>query len=115
MKIYALILLLSSLAGNCQGTPGTANGECVAYYYGPNCGNGGGLAGKYKPTCKGNCFKFNSFNSIAAEGDGTYGTDCVVYSDDNCQNEIGDTGNHISGGPCNNFPGANSMKCYYRC
>ncbi|KAJ7349752.1 hypothetical protein DFH08DRAFT_696425 [Mycena albidolilacea] len=107
-------LTQTALAANCGGAGGTANGECVMYN-GGSCSQGAKL-GSYRPTCTGNCFQYSTFYSITPEGDGTYGTDCVVYSDSNCQHEIADTGNQISGGPCFDIPqGGNSMKCYYRC
>lgn len=104
------------LASNCQNNPGVANGECVKYYASGNC-NGNPL-GSYKPDCSGACFRFSSFGSIGVGGDGTYGTDCHAYSDANCQNQIGDSGNHVTGPQSCLQMGKNaaqSMKCFYRC
>jgi hypothetical protein len=108
-------LVVSTLAANCQNSPGVANGQCVKFFSGYN--GEGALEGSYKPTCQGNCYRYG-FNSIRVAGDGTYGTNCNAYSDNNCQNYIGQTGNELSTfarTTTTNFPGGQSMKCYYRC
>ena len=113
--IVILALSASGLAADCVtgASPGTANGECVGFYLGGSCT---GEIGSYKPTCAGNCFQYDSFNSLSVAGDGTFGTDCIAYSDDNCQTSMGNTGN-VTVGPeqCFTYPGAKSMRCYYRC
>ena len=78
-------LIPTALAENCQNTGGVANGECVKYYSNSQCK--GDPIGSYKPTCGGNCFQYDSYSSVYVSGDGTYGTDCILYSDDNCQVE----------------------------
>ncbi|KAJ7147418.1 hypothetical protein C8R43DRAFT_889902 [Mycena crocata] len=88
-------------------------GACVQYYHGSDC-RAFPAAGEYVPTCKGNCFQFSTFDSLYASGNSVFGTNCHVYSDPNCENEIADTGNQ-SGGKCVNTPAAQSMKCYYNC
>ncbi|CZR54946.1 uncharacterized protein PAC_04831 [Phialocephala subalpina] len=100
----------SAFAADCQNSPGVANGECVKLYEGGNCN--GNVAVSYKPTCEGNCFQFG-FNSIDAAGDGTFGTSVVIYSDNNCQNQISTIGNTIESS-CGNTIGQ-SHKSFYRC
>ena len=107
-------LLSPAVAASCQNAPGVANGECVTFYSQAGC-DSAMQEGKYKPTCEGNCFQY-PFASILVAGDGTYGTNCYAYSDSNCQNYIGQTGNKVVGtASCHDFGGSNSMKCYYRC
>lgn len=117
MHYMAMIAGLIALtrAKNCQNIPGIANGECVRFYTGIGCD--GQEAGSYKPSCEGNCYQYG-FDYIDVAGDGTYGTNCFAYSDSNCQNYIGQTGNQVSvfgTETCMSFPGGQSMKCYYRC
>lgn len=96
----------------CLGTGGIANGECVRYYSNPGCEDRDHIKG-YKPTCAGNCY-VDKFNSVKAIGDGTYSTNCELYSDTQCQNSVGSVGGKTGGGQCKNASGW-SMKCYYRC
>lgn len=106
----------TSLSADCSGKPGEPNGECVKFYAGSGC-RASNIEGSYKPTCGGNCYVY-PFGSLVAFGDGFYGTNCVAYSDNNCQNELGSTGNSKGGSGCKTFSagnGAQSMKCYYRC
>lgn len=88
-------------------------GECVTYYSGQGCQ---GPEGSYVPTCKGDCFQYSSFSSLYTVGNtlAIKGTSCDAFSDNNCQNQIASTGNHIST-QCTSFSTANSMKCYYDC
>jgi hypothetical protein len=139
LTALALTLLPLAHAANCQNSPGVANGQCVKFYGNGECK--GGALGSYKPDCTGACFRYNSFGSLSVGGDGTYGTlfsisfglvdvpgngrvwadrkegtRCVAYSDDNCNNQVQDTGNVVVGaGKCSGTPGAKSMRCYYRC
>jgi hypothetical protein len=115
--LFSIASLPSAFAKDCGSQPGIANGECVKFYSGnsnTNCNDY--LTGiiSYKPTCQGNCYVY-PFDSISVSGDGTYGTNCYVYSDSNCQNEMFSTGNVVGAGGCWASSGANSMKCYYRC
>ena len=71
----------AALAADCLGQPGAANAECVKYYSNAECK--GDAISSYRPTCKGNCYQA-PFSSVKVAGDGTYGTDCVLYSDENC-------------------------------
>jgi len=117
MKFQVALTTITFVAGalascNSGSSPGTANGECVKYYSGSGCGGSG--IGSYKPTCGGNCYQYDSFSAIEVDGDGTYGTNCEAFSDVNCQNSMGSTGNTLIK-KCVNFPNAKSMKCYYRC
>ncbi len=98
--------------GQCLGTGGIANGQCVRYYSNPGCASQDHIKG-YKPTCAGNCY-VDKFNSVKAIGDGTYSTNCELYSDTQCQNSLGSVGGKTGGGHCKNASGW-SMKCYYRC
>lgn len=70
--------------------------------------------------CSKQCYSSNDeIASIKASGDGTYGVNCHLYYDHNCQNQIGETGNIIVGGGKCYTPGnkakGHSMLCYYRC
>jgi hypothetical protein len=117
MQIIFILTSLVALAFakdcNTGSAAGTANGECVGFYSGGSCT---GELGSFQPTCEGNCFQFSSFNSLSVAGDGTFGTDCEVFSDTNCQTSMGDTGNQVVGPEkCLSFPGAQSMQCFYRC
>ncbi|EJF64324.1 hypothetical protein BD309DRAFT_304413 [Dichomitus squalens] len=106
-------MLPAAFAENCQNTGGVANGECVKYYSNDQCK--GDVIGSYKPTCEGNCFQAD-FSSVFVSGDGTFGTDCTLYSDANCSVEQTDSGNVVVGaGKCASAPNAKSMKCFYRC
>ncbi|KAJ7478938.1 hypothetical protein FB451DRAFT_1240207 [Mycena latifolia] len=108
--ITAISLLLHAsiaLSKSCDG------GECVSLYRGSDCQPAGELT-DYVPTCGGNCYQFNSFDSVAVSGGFADGTDCHIFSDINCQNEITDTGN-VHSNKCVNTPGAQSMICYYAC
>lgn len=96
----------------CLGTGGIANGACVRYYSNPGCEDRDHIKG-YKPTCAGNCY-VDKFNSVKAIGDGTYSTNCELYSDTQCQNSLGSVGGKTGGGHCKSSSGW-SMKCYYRC
>ncbi|EJD54819.1 hypothetical protein AURDEDRAFT_156599 [Auricularia subglabra TFB-10046 SS5] len=121
--LQSLLVILTAglvLAKDCSGVAGgLANGECVQYYGGGDCK--GLPIGSYVPTCGGesserNCFKYDSFSSLYVTGDGTYGTNCIAYADDNCQQEMTETGNVVVGpGSCTNVPEAKSMQCFYRC
>ncbi|KAM3460533.1 hypothetical protein NHJ6243_005808 [Beauveria neobassiana] len=96
----------------CLGTGGIANGQCVRYYSNPGCADRDHIKG-YKPTCAGNCY-VDKFNAVKAIGDGTYSTNCELFSDTQCQNSLGTVGGKTGGGHCKNASGW-SMKCYYRC
>ncbi|KAI1774033.1 hypothetical protein F4818DRAFT_442783 [Hypoxylon cercidicola] len=98
---------------NCQNSPGVANGECVTYYSDGSCKN---AKKSYKPTCAGNCYVDDFYSvAVAVAGDGTYGTDCELFLDNQCQQKVLDTGNVVTGGAqCSHYSGK-SMRCYYRC
>ncbi|CEJ82769.1 hypothetical protein VHEMI02817 [[Torrubiella] hemipterigena] len=96
----------------CGNIPGIANGACVHYYSANRCADRDHIKG-YKPTCAGNCY-VDRFHSVKVAGDGTYSTNCVLFSDTNCQNKILDMGSKTGQGKCKNADGW-SMKCYYRC
>lgn len=98
--------------GVCGSVPGIANGQCVAYYSSTGCADRDHIKG-YKPTCAGNCY-VDKFYSVKASGDGTYSTNCDLYSDTSCQNKITSVGGKTGGGHCANANGW-SMRCYYRC
>lgn len=72
--------------GTCGSIPGIANGECVNHYSNPGCADQDHIKG-YKPTCAGNRY-VDKFNSVKASGDGTYSTNCDLFSDTSCQNKI---------------------------
>jgi hypothetical protein len=119
--VVPLVLQATRVYSQDCGIPGIVGGECVIYYGGSGCYSP--MLGSFRPTCQGNCFQFNSFGSVSVAGDGFSGTDCVLYSDINCQDEIigGDTGNEVSRGgtvnclSVNNGGVAQSMQCYFGC
>ncbi|KAJ7713130.1 hypothetical protein DFH07DRAFT_1003675, partial [Mycena maculata] len=94
MKLLLIVRVLSILCAARLGTAASCGsggaGECVTYYSGSACE---GELGDYVPTCTGNCFQYSSFSSIQVKGSPVAGTDCVAYSDENCQNEVGNSGN----------------------
>lgn len=116
--------LLSTLpiASACN-IPGLVNGQCVELYRNPGCVHShtdGNVIGDFKPTCGGGCFQYDSFGSVYVAGDGTRGTNCVAYSDVNCQNKVIESGNIISIGGTTKCLSANggrfkSLKCYFAC
>ncbi|MCJ1456928.1 hypothetical protein MMC28_007294 [Mycoblastus sanguinarius] len=87
---------------------------CVTYYSDSGCTDGLAL-GSYKPDCSGHCFQYSSFSSIEVAGSTILGVDCVAYSDSNCQNKIGDSGNQHDTHCLENLNGAQSMQCYWDC
>jgi hypothetical protein len=109
---------ISSVLSACQ-APGAVNGQCVKYYGAAGCNFP--LLGQFGPTCDGDCFRFDSFMSVRVAGDGTHGTDCTLYADINCTDEISNTGNVVSvggGTRCTNAGEggvARSMKCFFNC
>ncbi|KAJ7046296.1 hypothetical protein C8F04DRAFT_1063908 [Mycena alexandri] len=117
MKLSYLVLVVSVLVH--QQAPAFAKscdaaGECVAFFHGSDC-QANNLISDYVPTCEGNCFQFSSFDSLSVKGSFFLGTDCHIYSDINCQNQITNTGNVNTGPDCSNTAGAQSMICYYDC
>ena len=93
--------------------------ECVWYYKDQGCTKGLSL-GSYKPDCSGACFQYDSFGSIGVKGaEGLFYTQvktrCVAYSDENCQDQIADSGDHKEGYCLENVGRGRSMKCYWGC
>ncbi|KAK2599833.1 hypothetical protein N8I77_011556 [Diaporthe amygdali] len=97
---------------------GVVNGQCGRYYRNTGCND---QIGSVDPgRCSGTCYKSSdTIYSVRAVGDGTYGTNCHLYYDDSCQNQIGETGNAIVGaGKCytpSQGTGGHSFLCWYRC
>ncbi|KAJ7857131.1 hypothetical protein B0H14DRAFT_2158118, partial [Mycena olivaceomarginata] len=85
--------------------------ECVELYRGSDYQGAGELT-NYVLTCNNGCFQYSSFDSVRVSGSGFEGTDCHIFPDPNCQNEILDTGNQL-GGKCVDMPGARSMIWYF--
>jgi hypothetical protein len=58
-----------------------------------------------------------AINSIYAEANWFWGTSCFMYEDDNCAQEIGQTGNAWFGQCAKPADGktTRSWKCVYRC
>ena len=79
---FVLAAMLPFVLADCQNSGGVANGECVKFYS-SNSECKGTPTGSWKPSC-GGCYQYDSFSSVHVAGDGTYGTDCVLYSDENC-------------------------------
>ncbi|KAF7322056.1 hypothetical protein MKEN_00728600 [Mycena kentingensis (nom. inval.)] len=90
-----------------------SDSECVRLFRGSDCQPEGQLV-DFVPTCDSSCFRFSSFDSIDVSGSLFEGTDCHVFSDANCQNEIADTGN-VQTNKCLNTAGAQSAVCFFDC
>ncbi|KAK4208097.1 hypothetical protein QBC37DRAFT_297334 [Rhypophila decipiens] len=95
--------------------PGAVNGQCGRYYRGTNCQD---QIGAIDPgdTCY---WSSDPIGSLKAVGDATYGTNCQLYYDYNCQQQVGETGNTATGGGrCYTPPDGrtgHSFRCWYRC
>jgi hypothetical protein len=87
---------------------------CVSVHRGSSCGAGNNYLADYVPTCAGNCYQFDSFDSVEVSGSFIRGTDCHIYADINCQHEVKNSGN-VFFSQCLDTPGAKSMKCYFNC
>ena len=125
---------------------GVVNGQCGRYYRGTGCQDQiGSIDPGVRPLtlltlhvafpqppppiltnmgavqkCQGTCYySSDAIASLKAVGDGTYGTNCVLYYDNNCQQQMGETGNAIfGGGKCYNAPNGrtgHSFKCWRKC
>ncbi|KAJ7857090.1 hypothetical protein B0H14DRAFT_3640120 [Mycena olivaceomarginata] len=114
MKFTSTTALLSIiLSAHLVFSKSCDDSECVELYRGSDCQGAGELT-NYVPTCNNGCFQYSSFDSVRVSGSGFEGTDCHIFSDPNCQNEITDTGNEVQTN-CVNAPGAQSMICYFDC
>ncbi|KAJ7226599.1 hypothetical protein C8J57DRAFT_1585400 [Mycena rebaudengoi] len=116
MKLTPTTIVLSLLIYGQQVVSKACNvfeNECVSLHRGDNC-QASGLLTDFVPTCEGNCFQFDSFDSVLVRGSGFKGTDCHIFSDINCQNEIVDSGNEERE-HCESAPGAQSMRCFFDC
>ncbi|TLS28372.1 hypothetical protein PpBr36_01432 [Pyricularia pennisetigena] len=97
---------------------GLINGQCARFFLGTGCKD---MVTQIKPDCQGKCHSFpNGIRSVEAAGDGTRGTDCELYSDDNCQTSMamGRTGNTIFKRKCHTASKerlAKSVKCWFAC
>ncbi|TLD26358.1 hypothetical protein PspLS_05161 [Pyricularia sp. CBS 133598] len=97
---------------------GAVNGQCGRFYSGTDCND---MITQIKPDCKGKCHSFpNGIRSVKAAGDGTRGTDCELYEDENCETKwaMGRTGNSIFKQKCHtasNNRVAKSVKCWFAC
>ncbi|KAK3325922.1 hypothetical protein B0H66DRAFT_549768 [Apodospora peruviana] len=70
--------------------------------------------------CQGTCYQSSDpIASLKAVGDGTYGTNCVLFYDSNCQQQVGETGNSATGGgKCYTPPDGrtgHSFICWRKC
>ncbi|KAI6325485.1 hypothetical protein MCOR34_001117 [Pyricularia oryzae] len=97
---------------------GVVNGQCGRFYSGAGCND---MITQINPDCKGKCHSFpNGIRSVKAAGDGTRGTDCELYEDENCETKwaMGRTGNSIFKQKCHtasNDRVAKSVKCWFAC
>lgn len=101
----------------CDSACGVVDGKCVKYYSVLGCDDE--YKTEFKPAkCDGTCYTV-SFDSLFVCGDGTYGTDCDVYSDQFCSDDafMGSTGDVVTAFSqhCSDFKGAQSMQCYWQC
>ncbi|KAJ4262972.1 hypothetical protein NW762_006585 [Fusarium torreyae] len=76
---------------NACGVDGVVNGQCGELWDFNDCT--GHIVEHIKPDCSQTCNKVDEGKavSVRAMGDGTYGTACYLYEDDNCTNEISHT------------------------
>ncbi|KAI1873756.1 uncharacterized protein JN550_003025 [Neoarthrinium moseri] len=96
-------------------TAGAVNGQCGQVWDFENC-SGKNLQ-QIAPDCKQTCRKAPAgAKSIMAWGDGTYGTTCYMYEDENCTQEIRRTSNTIESS-CATPVGQTirSYKCLAKC
>ncbi|KAJ8111306.1 hypothetical protein ONZ43_g5653 [Nemania bipapillata] len=98
--------------------PGVVNGECGRYYRSTGCEDQ--IAAIGPGECSSQCYSsLDEISSIHVSGDGTYGVNCHLYYDSNCQSQIGESGNIIVGsGKCytpGNGAKGHSMLCWYKC
>ncbi|KAI6371868.1 hypothetical protein MCOR25_003896 [Pyricularia grisea] len=97
---------------------GVINGQCGRFYSGAGCND---MVTQINPNCEGKCHSFpNGIRSVKAAGDGTRGTDCELYEDENCETKwaMGRTGNSIFKQKCHtasNDRVAKSVKCWFAC
>ncbi|KAI3341640.1 hypothetical protein F4824DRAFT_496393 [Ustulina deusta] len=86
--------------GHGCGLPGVVNGQCGRFYRGSGCSDQIRSIGPGR--CSRECYSSNDeIASIKSSGDGTYGVNCIMYRDSNCQDQIGETGNSVTGrGKC---------------
>ena len=97
--------------GSCVNGNG-GDGACVIYYGGKDCQE---PLGSYHPTCNGNCFQYDNFQSLEISGSILAGTDCEYFSDDECGNSLGKSGNTRLTTCMSSDVKAKSMRCYYNC
>ncbi|KAF2102260.1 hypothetical protein NA57DRAFT_73690 [Rhizodiscina lignyota] len=87
---------------------------CAAFYSDNYCSADDPITSMV-PDCSGKCYKPGTpFNSISVGGILFLGTDCHIFSDTDCQNEIKDSQN-IFNEECFSTPKAQSVICYYDC
>ncbi|KAI7909852.1 hypothetical protein M0657_011651 [Pyricularia oryzae] len=90
---------------------GVVNGQCGRFYSGAGCND---MITQINPDYPG------KLRSVKAAGDGTRGTDCELYEDENCETKwaMGRTGNSIFKQKCHtasNDRVAKSVKCWFAC
>ncbi|KAF5012033.1 hypothetical protein FDECE_1892 [Fusarium decemcellulare] len=107
-------------ARNACGVDGVVNGQCGEVWDFNDCT--GHIVHHIKPDCTQTCIKVadKGIASVRAMGDGTYGTTCYLYDDENCTSEIGKTGNAITSTDkkCASAPEGKtikSWKCTFKC
>jgi hypothetical protein len=81
----------AAVAGDDCSTTLIFDNPCVAYFADRGAEQSH-LLGSYEPTPNGNCFQYDSFESIEVWGDGILPIRGTVYSDINCSREIGTVG-----------------------
>ncbi|CAJ2507730.1 Uu.00g089160.m01.CDS01 [Anthostomella pinea] len=107
-------------ARNGCGDPGIGGGACVHVYAGPDCQHSTLISqhgpGKCNRECQRQNYRQNEtdpsgpwivdpIGSVLAVGDGNRGTNCMVYTDPNCQVQAGETGSAIDAGGNKCFKG----------
>ncbi|KAJ7756228.1 hypothetical protein B0H16DRAFT_695394 [Mycena metata] len=107
-SFLAAVLTVQRTTAECTGTD-----ACVELHRGADCSVDETLV-SFIPSCGGGCYQYSNFDSVEVGGTFLFGTDCHVYSDFNCQDEILDTGNILTE-KCVNTPGAQSLRCFFAC
>lgn len=117
LTTFAAVLALSGAAVG-QLCNNQFSRHCVSLW--PKSGTGGQLVTSFVPNCDGQCHNAR-FESLIASGEpialgpAYWTTRCHVWADQNCGGrKILDTGN-LKSYTNFNAPGAQSIKCYYKC
>lgn len=86
---------------------------------GQAAGIDGSTSTSYVPTCAGNCYQYNWFNALTLVNGfpSLDEVDCIVYTDDSCNDEFATATGSTGGGICYSWENVvlQSMRCFYGC